>query len=250
MPDFGTLVILRHGESAFNAEGRFTGLLDPPLTGRGRTEAEDAARELAVARLLPIKIFTSTLLRATETADIVARSLEMDDLPERLWRLNERNYGALTGRSKSELWSVFGEELLHRWRRTLHGTPPPMNPEALERLRNSPALVGVPPKSVLASESLFTVSKRINQLWLRRLCPLLLQGETVLCVGHGNSLRALCLLLDGLSDAEVEGLNIPTGQPLVYRFDCSTLPVPRGGRYLNPLAARTAAERVAAEGGT
>ncbi|PYI65068.1 2,3-diphosphoglycerate-dependent phosphoglycerate mutase [Arthrobacter livingstonensis] len=250
MPGFGTLVLLRHGESVLNAAGRFTGLLDPPLTARGRCEAKDAARLLAEAGLLPTAIFSSTLVRATETADIVARTLGMAQQPVRLWKLNERNYGSLTGRSKAELRTEFGEDVLHCWRRTLYGTPPTMDQLALGKLRRSPALAGVPAGAVLASESLIAVSKRVGEVWLHVLRPLVLEGETVLCVGHGNSLRALCFLLDELSEAEVEALNIPTGQPLLYRFDGWALPFLRGGRYLNPLAARTAAEQVAAEGGT
>lgn len=250
MPGFGTLVLLRHGESVLNAEGRFTGLLDPTLTDRGRCEAEDAARLLADAGLAPTRIFTSTLLRATETAEIAARDLGLTEEPVQLWQLNERNYGSLTGRSKAELWSEFGDGVLHFWRRTLYGTPPPMDQAALGRLRASPALAGVPAGAVMASESLIAVSKRVKEAWVRALRPPLLGGETVLCVGHGNSLRALSFLLDGLSEAEVEALNIPTGQPLVYRFDGWGLPFLRGGRYLNPLAARTAADQVAAEGGT
>lgn len=250
MPGFGVLILLRHGESVLNAEGRFTGLLDPPLTDRGRCEAAHAAVLLAGSGLRPTKIFTSTLLRATKTADIVARGLGLTQPPERLWRLNERNYGSLTGSSKAELRIEFGEEMLYLWRRTLYGSPPPMDPEELGKLRISPALAGTPAGAVLASESLYTVTKRANQVWLHQLRPRLLKGETVLCIGHGNSLRALCCLMDELSEAEVETLNIPTGQPLVYCFDGWGLPFLRGGRYLNPLAARTAADKVAAEGGT
>ncbi|WP_427017366.1 2,3-bisphosphoglycerate-dependent phosphoglycerate mutase [Pseudarthrobacter sp. P1] len=250
MPGSGTLVLLRHGESALNAEGRFTGLLDPPLTCRGRDDADGAAALIAEAGLAPTRIFTSTLRRAIDTADIAARILGITRAPARAWQLNERNYGSLTGRCKAELLSEFGPEVMHFWRRTLYGTPPPMDWEALGRLRRSPALAAVPAGTVQATESLCRVAGRVRDFWHESLRPLLLQGHTVLCVGHGNSLRALCLLLDGLGEAELEGLNIPTGQPLVYRTDGNARPLIRGGRYLDPQAARRAAEKVAAAGGT
>lgn len=250
MSGTGTLALLRHGESVLNAEGYFTGMLDPPLTAHGRREAEYAALSLVDAGILPTKIFTSTLLRATATAAIASRKFGLDGPPARLWQLNERNYGSLTGRPRAELSREFGADTLYLWRRTLCGTPPPMEQEALERLRASPAFRGVPAGAIVASESLCAVSKRVDVVWLHLLRPRLLRGETVLCVGHGNSLRALCFLLDGLSEPELEALNIPTGQPLVYRFDRSGLPLLRGGRYINPLAARTAADKVAVDGGT
>lgn len=250
MPGSGTLILLRHGESVLNAQGRLTGLLDPRLSSTGLGEAAHASMMIASAGLLPEFIFTSTLTRATDTAGITARLLGLETVPARAWQLNERNYGALTGRSKAELWAEFGPDVVHYWRRTLYGAPPPMEDEDLGRLRKTPALSGLPAGAVRATESLCQVGQRVKDFWHSTLRPLLFQGKSVLCVAHGNSLRALCLLLDGLDEAELEALNIPTGQPLVYRFDTRGRPLLRGGRYLDPPAAYAAADRLSAEGGT
>lgn len=247
----GTLVLLRHGESDLNAQGRFTGLLDPSLTAAGRTEAKAAAALIAAARLTPQAVWTSTLARATETARIVLAALGTPHIPmERVWELNERSYGCLTGLSRSHALAQLGEPRFTHWRRSYHGKPHPMPEEELEALRDSPALAGLPPEAVPATESLRDVAARIRPFWDRKLAPSLRRHRAVLAVAHGNSLRALCLVIDRLAPGEVEALNIPTGQPLVYRFTDRMEPAVRGGTYLDPGAALAGAERIAAQGGT
>lgn len=247
----GTLVLLRHGESILNAQGRFTGLLDPPLTHAGRAEAEAAAGLIGAAGLRPEAVFTSTLARARETARIVLAGLAAPEATvEQAWELNERSYGSLTGLSRARALAELGEARFTRWRRSWHGAPPPMAREELEALRASPALAGLPPGAVPATESLRDVAWRVGGFWRARLAPALHRHRAVLAVAHGNTLRALCLLLDGLDPEEVAALNIPTGQPLVYRFDEGMAPTVRGGTYLDPAAALAGAERIAAQGGT
>ncbi len=250
MPGTGTLILLRHGQSVFNAEGRFTGLLDPPLTARGRSEAVYAATLISGFGLHLDDVLTSTLMRAVRTAEIVTECLGLSSTPRRVWQLNERNYGSLTGRLKSELLAEFGPDVLHFWRRSLYGAPPPMDAEALGELWRTPALAQLPARAVRGTESLCEVLKRVREFWHQHLRRQLLSGRHALIVGHGNSLRALCLLLDGLSEGEVERLNLPTGHPLVYELDERARPLERGGIYLDPQAARFAAKQVTADGGT
>lgn len=246
-----TLVLLRHGESVYNARGIFTGLLDVPLTALGRSEARHAARLLTEAHLLPDVAYTSVLRRATETADIVCDALGRRGMHIHLaWQLNERNYGALTGLSKSSVLADYGPENFLLWRRTLDGQPPPMAPTLLDEIRAQPAFAHVPPEVVTLTESLDDVRERIEPFWSSHLRRELEHGGRVLVVAHGNSLRALCAILDGLDEQEIVELNIPTGYPLVYEFDDRMRVVARGGRYLDPEAARAAAQKVSAQGGT
>lgn len=244
-------MLLRHGESTYNAEGRFTGLLDVPLTERGRDEARRAARLLTCADIVPDLIYTSVLARARETAAIVQSTLDQRRIPAHaVWQLDERNYGALTGLTKSDVLAEHGPELFVQWRRTLTGQPPPMDEDLLRRIRQQPAFRHQPSQAVTATESLDDVRRRVRSFWLARLHGDLRHGATVLVVAHGNSLRALCVVLDHLTDAEIVDLNIPTGYPLLYEFDEQLRPRVRGGRYLEPEAAREAAKRVAETGGT
>ncbi|MFS0717308.1 2,3-diphosphoglycerate-dependent phosphoglycerate mutase [Arthrobacter sp. 1P04PC] len=247
----GKLLVLRHGQSVLNAEDRFTGLLDPPLSAAGKAEAVQAGAMLASAALIPDIVYTSTLRRTVDTARIVLKELGSPGVPvARVWELNERSYGALTGRARNELLCELGPEVFHFWRRSYYGAPPPMSGTQLGVIRRSLALQGLPPEALPATESLCGVVKRVRIFWHRELRPRLEAGADVLLVGHGNSLRALCCVLDSLTEAEVEALNIPTGHPLLYGFTPAMVPVVRGGDYLNPLAARTAAALVAAAGGT
>lgn len=251
MPAPGTLVLLRHGQSVLNAQDRFTGLLDPPLTEAGKDEAAAAGALLASASLSPGAVYTSTLTRSRDTARIVLDVLGDPSVPVlAAWELNERSYGSLTGRARKELLSELGPEVFRFWRRSYYGAPPPMSSAQLAALRRNPAFAGLPPEAVQATESLCGVVKRVRTFWHQHLRPRLREGQDVLVIAHGNSLRALCRVLDRLSDAEVEALNIPTGHPLLYRFTPNLVPLVRGGEYLNPLAARIAAALVAAAGGT
>lgn len=245
------LVLLRHGESTYNAAARFTGLLDVPLTDRGREQARDAAQLLIRHGIMPDVVYTSVLTRARDTARLVTATLGRSHLRAHpVWQLNERNYGALTGLARSQVFDVYGPDLFIRWRRTLTGEPPPMGWALLQRVRQQPALHALPREAVTATESLDDVRRRVAVFSRTRLHDDLQQGATVLVIAHGNSLRALCMILDDLTDAEVIALNIPTGHPLLYQFDDQLHPVRRGGRYLDPVAAHRAAQRVAADGGT
>lgn len=251
MPAPGTLFLLRHGQSVLNAQDRFTGLLDPALSSIGEDEAARAGTMLASASFSPDIVYTSTLTRTRDTARIVLDVLGYPGVPVlAAWELNELSYGSLTGRPRSELLSELGPEVFHFWRRSYYGAPPPMSRAELSAIRRSQAFAGLPPEAIQPTESLCGVVKRVRIFWHQHLRPRIRAGEDVLVIGHGNSLRVLCLVLDGLSHAEVEALNIPTGHPLLYRFSPHLVPVVRCGVYLNPLAARTAAALVAAAGGT
>lgn len=239
-----TLILLRHGQSVANAQGLFTGLLDVPLTDVGRTEAAHSADLLNDADLWPRVWFCSPLLRAQQTAAIL--QTKIFHAPERSevdWRLAERSYGALTGRSKRDVMAEHGPEKFLAWRRSVHVAPPPMSREQQATLNHVPEIKA-------RTESLHDVITRVRELWQESIAPALRQGGPVLVVAHGNSLRALCVVLDLLDEAEVRGLNIPTGHPLVYRIDQGGRPVTRGGQYLESVAATAAAAKITREGGT
>ncbi|WP_299037913.1 2,3-diphosphoglycerate-dependent phosphoglycerate mutase [uncultured Pseudokineococcus sp.] len=250
----GALVLLRHGQSAYNAERRFTGLLDPDLTERGVAEARRSAAELDAAALVPDVVLASPLRRARRTADLVVEELrgrgrEVPD-PEHAWALAERHYGAWTGRLKEPLRAEVGADAFHVERRCYDGAPPPTAPDH-ERLADlGPALAHLPAAAARGTEALADVVERVGPWWREVAWPLLREGRTVLVVAHGNSLRALCAVLDDLAPEEVEALNLPTGQPLVYRRGDDGALHPRGGTYLDGEGARAAAAAVAAEGGT
>ncbi|GHJ41185.1 2,3-diphosphoglycerate-dependent phosphoglycerate mutase [Streptomyces sp. TS71-3] len=247
----GLLVLVRHGQSTSNAAGRFTGWADVPLTVRGEGEAAEAGRLMAQHGLRPDVVHTSVLRRCVVSADIVLEKLDRSWIPVyRTWRLNERQYGALTGRSKREVRQESGVELYQGWRRSLTAAPGPLAPEQLAELRADPRYAAIRGAGVPAVESLADMVDRVVPYWVDVLAGELFSGRTVLVCAHGNSLRALVSVLDRLTAHEVEELNIPTGAPLLYTFDRDLRPLERGGRYLNPDRARVAAEAVAAEGHT
>lgn len=244
----GTLIALRHGESVANAAQRFTGRHDVDLTDRGHAQARRAAELIAAALDLPDVIISSPMIRAVRTARIVRAGLGLDHREIELsWRLVERDYGCLTGMSKRSARELLGPERFVSWRRTLHGTPPPADPDAAsgwDSYHEPDTGLSTPG----AGESLHDVIGRVRPAWLH-LVELLRAGRTVLVVAHGNSLRALCALIDDLDEDEVTALNLPPGQPLVYRWTPSG-PRPRGGRYLDPDTALVDTARIAREGGT
>ncbi|MBA8792875.1 2,3-bisphosphoglycerate-dependent phosphoglycerate mutase [Friedmanniella endophytica] len=245
----GQLVLLRHGQSTANAAGIFTGLRDAALTEKGITEATRAGSLLLHAGIRPDHLLTSTLERALHTAEIVTDLLGRGAPIESTWRLNERNYGALTGMSKQGAKAALGTEEFFAMRRTRTGRPPRMSICAWLALGRTPALRGLPWPAVRRTESLLDVIRRVRPVLSDCIIPLLRDGRSVLVVAHGNSLRALCACMDDLTDGEIADLNLPTGEPLLYRFDGDGGLCPRGGQYLHP-AARAAAAAVAAEGGT
>ncbi|MEU6497104.1 2,3-bisphosphoglycerate-dependent phosphoglycerate mutase [Streptomyces sp. NPDC046984] len=245
----GPLVLLRHGQSTANADGRFTGWADVPLTPQGAHEAVEAAQLLARDGLLPDVAHTSVMHRSIQSADITLAELDRLWIPvQRTWRLNERQYGALTGRLKREVRAETGADRYHHWRRSLHGRPAPLPDDALARLRAEPRYAALRPDAVPAVESLADMTTRIAPYWVDVVVPQLRVGATVLVVAHGNSLRALVTVLDQLTEDEISRLNIPTGAPLRYDFDDALRPLARGGTYLNPDDARAKAELVATEG--
>ena len=265
----GRLVVLRHGESTANADGSFTGLRDVDLSELGRKQSHDAAALLASEGIRPDAVFTSQMLRACHTADIVLGDLDDVQAPVfQSWRLNERDYGLLTGMPKAQVQEQFGKERFHSWRRTLHGTPPPM-PDAQRGAvefvdHGAEAVVEVSdaereqpgddrthePILPGAGESLHDVVLRVRPLWEGPMVQRLSRGETILVVAHGNSLRALCSIIDALTDEELEELNLPTAQPIVYDVGPNGAAEPRGGRFLDPDRGVLAAIRIAFEGGT
>ncbi|MFG3527446.1 2,3-diphosphoglycerate-dependent phosphoglycerate mutase [Streptomyces sp. NPDC047917] len=245
----GTLILLRHGQSLTNAEGRFTGWADVPLTPHGEQQAARAAELLTRDGLVPDLVHTSVLRRSIRTADIVLAELDRDWVPvHRTWRLNERQYGALTGRVKRDVRGEVGPALYQAWRRSLTTAPAPLTADELALLRADPRYAGLAGGGLPAVESLAGVIARVTPYWADVLATQLRTGRTVLVVAHGNALRALVAVLDRLTGREVEHLNIPTAAPLLYGFDSELHPTVRGGRYLEPDAARAAAEAVAAEG--
>jgi 2,3-bisphosphoglycerate-dependent phosphoglycerate mutase len=242
------LVLIRHGQSTWNRENRFTGWQDVPLSEQGRAEARAAARKLIEAGYDFDYTFTSRLTRAIHTLNIV--QVEMDRMwldVERDWRLNERHYGALTGLDKAETAAKHGEEQVLLWRRSYDIRPPayaegdPKNPAS--DIRYAKLQDFERPRT----ESLKDTVARVVPFWKARIAPRVKAGERVLVVAHGNSLRALAKFLDGLSDEEVVGMNIPTGIPLVYELDRDLLPI--SSNYLGSEAEIASAQHAVASQG-
>jgi 2,3-bisphosphoglycerate-dependent phosphoglycerate mutase len=247
----GTLILLRHGESEWNERNLFTGWVDVGLTDKGRQEAIHAGELIAEQGLLPDVVHTSLLQRAITTANLALDAADRSWIPvQRTWRLNERHYGALQGKNKKETLDEFGEERFMEWRRSFDTPPPPIDPESPWAQTNDPRYAELPPDALPRTECLADVVERLLPHWQDALVSDLHAGKTVLVVAHGNSLRALVKHLDGISDAEIAGLNIPTGIPLVYRLDADLRPIVPGGEYLDPQTAQQMAAEVAAQGRT
>ena len=247
----GKLVLMRHGESAWNAENRFTGWIDVGLNESGRAEARHAGALLVRAGLAPDIIHTSLLQRASATAALVAEACGRADIPvHRTWRLNERHYGALQGHDRTEILTRVGPRQFDLWRRSYTAAPPPIDDEQFLAQSRDPRYAGLPPESLPRTESLADVTERLLPYWRNTIQPDLATGQTVAVVAHGNSLRALIRLLDEPTDREFMELNVPTGMPVVYDLDDTFRPVQRGGRYLDADAARTAIAAVARQGRT
>ena len=211
------LVLIRHGQSAWNLENRFTGWWDVDLTLQGEEEAR-LAGEMLGARGFDFDIcFTSVQTRAIRTLHIALRAMERLWLPEeKNWRLNERHYGGLTGLNKAETAARHGDEQVHIWRRSFDVQPPPLAPGSEYDLGNDPRYAGV---TIPATESLKDTISRVLPYWEQRIAPALREGQRVLISAHGNSLRALVKHLSNIPDDEITGLEIPTGQPIVYELD-------------------------------
>jgi 2,3-bisphosphoglycerate-dependent phosphoglycerate mutase len=245
----GTLVLLRHGESEWNSKGLFTGWVDVGLSAAGADEAANAGRLLRDAGLHPDVLHTSVLSRAIQTAHIALEAAEWLWLPvRRSWRLNERHYGALQGKDKTQTRKEFGEEQFMLWRRSYDVPPPPIPDDHPLSQAGDPRYALLPPELLPRTECLKDVQWRLLPYWYEFIVPDLAAGRTVLVTAHGNSLRALVKHLDNIGDEEIAGLNIPTGIPLVYELDSGFRPLEPGGRYLDPQAAAEAAEAVKNQG--
>ncbi|MGD0082339.1 MAG: 2,3-diphosphoglycerate-dependent phosphoglycerate mutase [Acidimicrobiales bacterium] len=241
-----TLVILRHGQSTWNAENRFTGWTDVDLTASGEEEARVAGRLMAAEPGIEFdSVHTSVLTRAVRTANLALDEMGRSYLPvRRHWRLNERHYGALQGFNKRETADEYGADQVKIWRRSYDSPPEPVGLEDARHPVNDPRYRDVPQSVLPATECLADVVRRLMPYWEDVIAPELIADRTVLVVAHGNSLRALVKELESISDADIVGLDIPTGFPRVYDLD-ARLGV-MGARYLgDPEAAKQAAEAVA-----
>ncbi len=244
------LVLLRHGESVGNAHGMFTGWLDVPLSDLGVDEAKAAGRALSDAGITPDVVHTSVLRRAIVTALLVLDAVDRLWVPmHQTWRLNERHYGALQGATKDQVLEQIGQERFATWRRSYAQAPPPLAPGSLYGQDTDPRYRGQP---VPRTERLADVPVRAMPYWYDAVEPDLRAGRTVLVVAHGNSLRALLKVLQGIDDDAIARLEVPSAAPLVFRPQVSPDGAVRlgEGRYLDPQAAQAAVERAwAAYGG-
>ncbi|HKE68166.1 MAG TPA: phosphoglyceromutase [Nocardioidaceae bacterium] len=243
------LVLLRHGESEWNAKNLFTGWVDVPLNDKGRAEAARGAELLRERALLPEVLHTSVLRRAIRTAEICLDGIDRHWIPvRRSWRLNERHYGALQGKDKKATLEQYGEEQFMLWRRSYDTPPPPLDDADEYSQVGDPRYADLPPELMPRTECLADVLDRMLPYWYDAIIPDLRSGATVLVTAHGNSLRALVKHLDDMSEEAVVGLNIPTGIPLLYELDADLRPITIGGEYLDPQAAAAAIEAVRSQG--
>ena len=221
-----TLVLLRHGESAWNAEGLFTGWVDVGLSDKGAAEAVQAGEQLAEAGLRPDVLHTSVLTRAIQTANAALEAAGLAWLPvRRSWRLNERHYGALQGLDKAETARKFGGAQVLAWRRSYDEPPPPLAADDPRSERSDPRYRALHEGDVPLTECLKDTVARVLPFWHQTLAPAIASGQRLLVSAHGNSMRALVKYLDGISDADIVGLNIPNGIPLVYELNDELMPI-------------------------
>ncbi|HEV7657994.1 MAG TPA: phosphoglyceromutase [Mycobacteriales bacterium] len=243
-----TLVLLRHGESEWNAKNLFTGWVDVGLSDKGMAEARHAGELVRDAGLAPAVVHTSLLRRAIRTAELALDAADRSWIPvRRHWRLNERHYGALQGLDKAATREKYGDEQFMRWRRSYDEPPPPLDDDNEWSQAGDPRYADLL-ETMPRTECLADVVTRMLPYWYDALVPDLRLGRPVVVAAHGNSLRALVKHLDGLSDEAVVGLNIPTGIPLLYELDDAMKPVTTGGTYLDPDAAAESIEAVKNQG--
>ena len=243
-----TLVLLRHGQSDWNAKNLFTGWVDVDMTEKGVREAKRGGELLKEEGILPDVVHTSLQRRAIGTANLSLDAADRHWIPvKRSWRLNERHYGALQGKDKKQTLEEYGEEQFMLWRRSYDTPPPPIDPEdEFSQVHDVRYADGVGAR--VLTECLKDVVVRMLPYWDKEIVPDLKADKTVLVSAHGNSLRAMVKHLDGISDTDIVGLNIPTGIPLLYELDTSLRPTTKGGRYLDPAAAEEAIKAVANQG--
>ncbi len=243
-----SLILLRHGESEWNAKNLFTGWVDVELSEKGRAEAKRGGELLKSKNLLPDILHTSVLRRAIDTSQIALEACERAWIPvRRSWRLNERHYGALQGKDKAATLAEYGEAQFKLWRRSFDVPPPPIADDNQYSQANEAkyAELGA---ALPKSECLKDVVARMMPYWNELIIPDLKSGKRVLVTAHGNSLRALVKHLDGISDNDIADLNIPTGIPLLYELNENFMPIKKSGEYLDPEAALDAISKVANQG--
>lgn len=241
------LILLRHGESEWNAKNLFTGWVDVRLSDKGEEEAKRGGTLLKERGLLPDLVHTSLLRRAIQTANFALDACDRHWIPvRRSWRLNERHYGALQGKDKAQTLATYGEEQFKLWRRSYDVPPPAISDDNPYSQAQDPRYLDLG-NEMPKSECLKDVVNRMLPYWENAIVPDLKAGATVLVAAHGNSLRALVKHLDGISDSEIAELNIPTGIPLHYVLDANLKPT-KAGEYLDPAAAAEAIQAVANQG--
>ena len=242
------LILLRHGESEWNAKNLFTGWVDVRLSEKGQAEAKRGGQLLKERGLLPNIVHTSLLRRAIITSQIALDECDRTWIPvHRSWRLNERHYGALQGKDKAQTLAQYGEEQFQLWRRSFDVPPPPIE-DGSEFSQSNDLRYADLGSALPKAECLKDVVDRMLPYWFDAIIPDLVTHKTILVTAHGNSLRALVKHLDGISDADIAGLNIPTGIPLLYELNDDFSPVKIGGEYLDPDAAAAAITAVANQG--
>jgi 2,3-bisphosphoglycerate-dependent phosphoglycerate mutase len=214
------LVLVRHGQSTWNLENRFTGWTDVGLTEQGRAEALEAGKLLKEEGFIFDVAYTSVLKRAIQTLWIILQEMNLEWIPEiKAWQLNERHYGALQGLNKAEMAEKFGEEQVKIWRRSYDVPPPALDWDDERHPRFDPRYAFLSPEQLPSTESLKLTLERVLPYWHSTLSPVIRSGKRVIVAAHGNSIRAIVKYLDNISDTEITELNIPTGLPLVYEFD-------------------------------
>jgi len=244
----GKLILLRHGQSQWNAKNLFTGWVDVALSSQGEAEAKRAGELLKEKNLLPDLLHTSLLTRAIHTAEIALGACERKWIPvSRSWRLNERHYGALQGKDKASTLKEYGEEQFKLWRRSFD-TPPPAIADSDQYSQASDIRYKDLGPDLPKAECLKDVVKRLMPYLDNEIASDLSQGKTVLVVAHGNSIRAIVKHLACISDSDIAEVNIPTGIPLLYRFDDDFEPIIKEGEYLDPEAAKESIAAVANQG--
>jgi len=242
------LILLRHGESEWNAKNLFTGWVDVELSEKGLLEAARGGQLLKEAGLLPDVLHTSLLKRAINTADIALENCGRTGIPtKRSWRLNERHYGALQGKDKAATLKEYGEEQFQLWRRSFDVPPPPIADDDQYSQKNEAKYADLG-DLLPRTECLKDVVARVVPYLTGEITEDLKSGKTVLITAHGNSIRAIVKHIDCISDADIAAVNIPTGIPLYYEFDEDFEPITKGGRYLDPEAAKAAIAAVANQG--
>jgi 2,3-bisphosphoglycerate-dependent phosphoglycerate mutase len=242
------LILLRHGESVWNAKNLFTGWVDVELSEKGLVEAARGGQLLKEANLLPDVLHTSLLKRAIDTANIALKNCGRTGIPtKRSWRLNERHYGALQGKDKAATLKEYGEEQFQLWRRSFDVPPPAIADNDQYSQKNEPKYSGLG-ELLPKTECLKDVVARVVPYLTGEITADLKSGKTVLITAHGNSIRAIVKYLDAISDADIAGVNIPTGIPLLYELNEKFEPITKGGRYLDPEAAKAAIAAVANQG--